>query len=74
MDRFVAGFERLSERARARLAIENDDRSFELVDVLTLAGGARCRSSGMSSTTAASIRAASPTTRRCGWRSTPGRP
>jgi UV DNA damage endonuclease len=40
MDRFVAGFERLSERARARLAIENDDRSFGLVDVLTLAS--RC--------------------------------
>jgi UV DNA damage endonuclease len=40
MDRFVAGFERLSERARARLAIENDDRSFGLVDVLALAS--RC--------------------------------
>jgi UV DNA damage endonuclease len=34
--RFAAGFERLSERARARLVIENDDRSFGLADVLTL--------------------------------------
>jgi UV DNA damage endonuclease len=40
MDRFVAAFERLSGRARARLAVENDDRSFALVDVLALAS--RC--------------------------------
>lgn len=42
-DRFLAGFERLSERARARLVVENDDRSFGLVDVLPLAArtGAR---------------------------------
>ena len=40
MNRFVAGFELLSERARARLAVENDDRSFALDDVLTLAS--RC--------------------------------
>jgi UV DNA damage endonuclease len=37
MGRFVRGFERLSERARARLVIENDDRSFALADVLELA-------------------------------------
>jgi UV DNA damage endonuclease len=37
LDRFQAGFERLSERARARLVIENDDRSFALADVLPLA-------------------------------------
>jgi UV DNA damage endonuclease len=37
LDRFRAGFERLSERARARLVIENDDRSFGLADVLALA-------------------------------------
>lgn len=37
LDRFQSGFERLSERARARLAIENDDRTFGLADVLTLA-------------------------------------
>ncbi|HMJ02523.1 MAG TPA: UV DNA damage repair endonuclease UvsE, partial [Conexibacter sp.] len=37
LDRFLAGFERLSERARARLAVENDDRSFALTDVLRLA-------------------------------------
>jgi UV DNA damage endonuclease len=28
-DRFLAGFERLSEPARARLAIENDDRAYD---------------------------------------------
>jgi UV DNA damage endonuclease len=36
-DRFRRGLERLSDRARARLVIENDDRSFGLVDVLALA-------------------------------------
>lgn len=36
-DRFVRGFERLSERARARLVLENDDRLFALSDVLGLA-------------------------------------
>jgi UV DNA damage endonuclease len=36
MDRFVAGFERLSQRARARLVIENDDRTFGLGHVLDL--------------------------------------
>jgi UV DNA damage endonuclease len=35
-DRFRRGLERLSERAQARLVIENDDRSFALVDVLAL--------------------------------------
>jgi UV DNA damage endonuclease len=30
MDRFVAGFERVSERARSRLVIENDDRTYGL--------------------------------------------
>jgi UV DNA damage endonuclease len=35
-DRFVAGFERLSERARSRLVLENDDRLFSLGDVLRL--------------------------------------
>jgi len=36
MDRFLAGFAQLSERARDRLAIENDDRSFGLCHVLAL--------------------------------------
>jgi UV DNA damage endonuclease len=36
-DRFLAGFEQLSEPARRRLAIENDDRSFALTDVLEIA-------------------------------------
>ena len=35
-DRFQRGLEQLSDRARARLVIENDDRSFGLVDVLAL--------------------------------------
>ena len=36
MDRFMEGFERLSERARARLVIENDDRTYALGHVLAL--------------------------------------
>ena len=36
LDRFCRGFERLSGAARARLVIENDDRTFALVDVLAL--------------------------------------
>jgi len=35
-DRFLLGFEALSERAKARLVIENDDISFGLGDVLAL--------------------------------------
>ncbi len=34
VDRFLAGVERLSDRARSRLVVENDDRVFALVDVL----------------------------------------
>jgi UV DNA damage endonuclease len=37
LDRFLHGFELLSEAARARLVVENDDRSFGLRDVLALA-------------------------------------
>jgi UV DNA damage repair endonuclease len=37
LDRFERGFEQLSEAARARLVIENDDRTFALRDVLPLA-------------------------------------
>ncbi|HEY8465203.1 MAG TPA: UV DNA damage repair endonuclease UvsE [Solirubrobacterales bacterium] len=37
LDRFAAGFERLCERARARLVVENDDRSFGLADALRVA-------------------------------------
>jgi UV DNA damage endonuclease len=36
-DRFLAGFEMLGERARARLVLENDDRVFGLADVLPVA-------------------------------------
>jgi UV DNA damage endonuclease len=32
--RFYAGFEQLSDRARARLVVENDDRTFSLADAL----------------------------------------
>jgi UV DNA damage endonuclease len=35
-ERFVRGFERLSDRARSRLVLENDDRLFGLGDVLQL--------------------------------------
>ena len=37
-DRFVAGFEQLSDAAKRRLVIENDDRSFGIADVVELAG------------------------------------
>jgi UV DNA damage endonuclease len=37
LDRFARGFEQLSEPARHRLVVENDDRSFALADVLGLA-------------------------------------
>jgi UV DNA damage endonuclease len=36
LDRFLLGFEALSDAARARLVVENDDRTFSLRDVLTL--------------------------------------
>ncbi len=36
LERFERGFERLSERARERLVVENDDRTFALGDVLEL--------------------------------------
>ncbi len=36
IDRFLAGVERLSKRARARLVVENDDRAFGLDDVLAV--------------------------------------
>jgi UV DNA damage endonuclease len=36
-DRFVRGVERLSDAARNRLVVENDDRAFGLADVLPLA-------------------------------------
>jgi len=36
LDRWQAGFERLSDRARARLVVENDDRTYALADVMRL--------------------------------------
>jgi UV DNA damage endonuclease len=36
-DRFLRGFELLSESARERLVIENDDRSFGITDVVAIA-------------------------------------
>jgi UV DNA damage endonuclease len=36
LDRFCRGFVRLSDAARARLVVENDDRTFALTDVLGL--------------------------------------
>ena len=38
LERFEAGFATLSDAARARLVVENDDRSYGLGDVLALAG------------------------------------
>jgi UV DNA damage endonuclease len=38
LDRFAAGFELLSDAARARVVVENDDRTFALCDVVRLAG------------------------------------
>lgn len=38
MERFERGFETLSERAQARLVVENDDRTYALRDVVGLAG------------------------------------
>jgi UV DNA damage endonuclease len=42
-DRFVAGFELLTDAARSRLVIENDDRSFGIGDVVSLAERTRLR-------------------------------
>jgi UV DNA damage endonuclease len=42
-DRFLAGFELLSDAARRRLVIENDDRSFGTTDVVRLAERAGLR-------------------------------
>jgi UV DNA damage endonuclease len=42
LERFERGFERLPDRARARLVIENDDRSFGLADVLALSERIGC--------------------------------
>lgn len=36
LDRFCCGFEALSDAARRRLVVENDDRTFSLTDVLAL--------------------------------------
>ena len=41
--RFERGFEHLSDAARARLVIENDDRSYSLAHVLDLHGRTGCR-------------------------------
>lgn len=42
-DRFLTGLEQVSSSARARLVIENDDRSFNTADVVDLAGRAGLR-------------------------------
>lgn len=36
MERFMSGWELLSERARARVVLENDDRTYGLADVLAI--------------------------------------
>lgn len=40
VDRFLAGFERMSDRARSRLVVENDDRVFALSDALEVSRAA----------------------------------
>ena len=42
-ERFLSGFDALSERARARLVLENDDRSFGIADALEVASEAGVR-------------------------------
>ena len=58
-DRFLAGFEQLSDAARSRLVLENDDRVFGLGEALTVAERAGVRSCSTSITTAATTRTAS---------------
>ena len=53
LDRFERGFALLSDAARARLVVENDDRTFALRDVLELSGASAGPSSGTSCTTTA---------------------
>jgi UV DNA damage endonuclease len=42
-ERFLAGLERLTDSARRRLVVENDDRSFAITDVVALASRAGLR-------------------------------
>ncbi|HEX7002691.1 MAG TPA: UV DNA damage repair endonuclease UvsE [Trueperaceae bacterium] len=42
LERFAVNFERLSERARSRLVLENDDTTFDAEAVIGLAGVIRC--------------------------------
>ena len=68
LDRFERGSERLSERVRRHLRIENDDRRSASAPSRSWAGDAASRSSGTSSTTAATTPTGSPTPKRCAWR------
>ena len=74
LERFEQGFELLSPAARARLAVENDDRSFGLGDVLRLSERMAARSCGTPFTTAATTRTRFPTERRSPLRLRRGRP
>lgn len=42
MDRFCKGYEMLSERARARLVIENDDRTYGLAEAVEISSRTGC--------------------------------
>ena len=64
IDRFLAGFERLSERARERLVIENDDRTYASATYWRCTSAPACASSGTSCTTTATTRTGSRTARR----------
>jgi UV DNA damage endonuclease len=74
LERFEQGFELLSPAARARLAVENDDRSFGLGDVLRLSEQMDARSCGTPFTTAATTRTQFPPERRSPLRLRRGRP
>ena len=74
LERFERGLETLSDRARDRLVIENDDRTFALSPRAWSCTGARAsRWSGTSSTTTATTRTGSRTARRSSSRSARGR-
>ncbi|MEY2427087.1 MAG: damage endonuclease [Actinomycetota bacterium] len=72
LDRFCAGFELLSDAARGRLVIENDDRTFGLRDVLALGERVGRPVSGTSCTTTATTPTASRTARPWSSRSAHG--
>lgn len=70
--RFEAAYLRLSERAQARLVIENDDRSFGLSDVWISRTGSGVRLYWTSTTITVTIRTRFQTATRSVWQQRPG--